>query len=297
MVLAGEEEPSPPVETAPRADPAAQRAVSVPVRSVPARTKSEVVVPAPVHTTYEVPVFTTDVQEVSDQILMQLVVVELHGNAERALQAADFHELPGGHRYLSTRGRMQTVALQRVRSVAKGHRFGGDSTWFAEQLEMMKACAEVEVLSRPQVKALLGQPAQIQVGKELPQMAYLVRTGKKTFELREVVAKPTLGLTISLTAQSVADDPDQIEISPLAISTTTLDGREPIPGVDLDVGKPIFSTRKLETSMTLTDGGPTGAIMLPGPSGRQAVLFISVYRVPKGDRPILPYPVVEPVKK
>jgi len=46
---------------------------------------------------------------------------------------------------------------------------------------------------------------------------------------------------------------------------TTLDGREPIAGVDLDIGKPIVSTRTLETSMTVVNGADPSGIVLPAP--------------------------------
>lgn len=212
--------------------------------------------------------------ESADQIEMDLLVVELRGNVQRALKEADFHEAPGGHRYIS----------------ATGSSSGRESDWLKSQLQTMKTYADVEVLSRPHVKSPLGQAAEIQVSCEPPQIAYLVRTGDKTFELREAAAQPTLGVTISLTAQSDAENPGQIEILPLKASTTTFDGREPVPGVDLDIGKPIISTRSLETSIRMTDGGETSGIVLPGPSGRNAVLFLRVRRAAKEEAQTLPNP-------
>ncbi|HEY3969745.1 MAG TPA: hypothetical protein VGM05_34695 [Planctomycetaceae bacterium] len=248
------------------AEPAAR-----PSRKIFNRASGAIVVPATAKSDAEADV------DAADQILMNLLIVELRGNVQRALKEADFHEAPGGHRYTSATGRSS----------------GAGSDWQSMQLNSMKAYAEVDVLSRPQVRSLLGQSAEIQVSGGVPEIAYLVRTGKKTFELKEAVAQPKLGIAIHLTAQAVAEDSDQIEISPLTIATTTFDGREPIPGFDLDVGKPIISTRKLETSITLTDGGETSGIMLPGPTGRQPILFISVRRVSKDGRDILPNPVTD----
>ncbi len=244
-------------------------------RKVPGynRVSGTIVVPAAVNSDADVD------PDVADQILINVFVVELRGNVQRALKEADFHESPGGHRYTSATGR------------SSGH----GSDWLAQRLEVMKAYAEIDVLSRPQVRSLLGQSAEIQVSGGVPEIAYLVRTGKKTFELKEAVVQPTLGISIHLTAQAVAEDSERIEISPLTIATTTFDGREPIPGVDLDVGKPIISTRRLETSITLTDGGETSGIVLPGPTGRQPILFISVRRVSKDGRNTLPNPVTDAV--
>jgi len=111
---------------------------------------------------------------------------------------------------------------------------------------------------------------------------------------REVVE---LHLHASLTFQEIAavvENSEQIEISPLKVSTTTIDGRQPILGIDLDVGKPIISTRKLETSIRVTDGGETSGIVLPGPPGRHAILFLSVRRLAKEEQQTITNPVVEP---
>jgi hypothetical protein len=92
-------------------------------------------------------------------------------------------------------------------------------------------------------------------------------------------AQNTLGLKVDLTPRAVPSDPELINIAPLKISFTTVDGREPIPGVDLEIGKPVISTRTLETSFTLVDGGDAIGIVLPGPEGRQPILFLTVHRV------------------
>jgi hypothetical protein len=215
--------------------------------------------------------------DVVNYVEIDMQIVELRGDVQRALKEGDFHESADGQRNASATGR----------STPRGY-----ESW-KKQLEAMKAHAEVNVLSRPTIRALLGQEVHIQVGTGISRISYLVPTGKKTFEIREAVVEPALGLTIRLTAQAVAEDSTQTEISPLNISTTTFDGRELIPGVDLDVGKPIISTRKLETSIILVAGEFSG-IVLPGPAGRQAVLFLCARIVPKEGRAVAPKPAVEP---
>jgi Flp pilus assembly secretin CpaC len=195
-------------------------------------------------------------------IVIQLLIVELRGDIQRALKEAGFRESASGNHNLSGTG------LRRER----------DSQTVNALLKIMSAHAEVDVLSRPQVRTLIGQSANIQVGTAPPRIPYLVRTGTKSFELREAASGTPLGITINLTPRA-GDDSEQIEISPLQISTTTLDGREQIPGLDLDVGKPIVSTRTLETSITLIDGAEASAITLPGPPGRQPILFLTARRM------------------
>src|SRR5262249_40830047 len=114
-----------------------------------------------------------------------------------------------------------------------------------QQLEMLRKHADLEVLSRPQIRTVMGQPASIQIGSAASKVSYFVRTGEKTFELKEATFDAPLGISFDVTPRAVEGDPDRIEISPLKICTTTLDGREPVAGVDLQIGKPIVSVRKL----------------------------------------------------
>ncbi len=207
-------------------------------------------------------------------VLMQLLIVELRGDIPRALKEAGFRESAAGSRYVS----------------GMGHRTDRDAENVSALLKTLAAHTEVDILSRPQVRTLMGQSASIQVGALPPRVQYLVRTGAKSFELREAAGVAPLGITIHLTARP-GDDPEQVEISPLKISTTTLDGREPIPGLDLDVGKPIVSTRTLETSITLVEGSEVNGIVLPGPPGRQPVLFLSIRRAKATPGEGLPNPV------
>jgi hypothetical protein len=208
-----------------------------------------------------------------EQILMKLVIIEVRGDVPRALKEAGFRETAAGHRYVSLAGD------------------GADQ--LATLLKTLALHAEIDILSRPHVRTLTGQAASIQVMQELPeQIPYLVRTGAKSFELRETARGTNLGISIQLTAQA-GDDAGQIEISPLKIATTTLDGRERIPGLDLEAGKPIISTRTLETTISVADGAEINGIAVPGPPGRQPVLFLSALRVKEARGEVLPNPLPE----
>jgi hypothetical protein len=138
----------------------------------------------------------------------------------------------------------------------------------------------IQILSRPQLRAILGQAqaAHVQVAGQ-QSVSYFVREGKDTFKLQKLDAK--LGIEFSVTPEALEGDLDRIVLSNLKISTTTLDGREPIDGSDLDAGRPIISTRTLETSLTVgTNDGYVG-FLLPAPSGRMPLLFFQVRKEPR----------------
>ncbi len=194
-----------------------------------------------------------------DPVVLQLVLIELKGNVQQALKAAGFRESASSYRFVST--------LEQP--------VGQDPDRLPAVLKTLSAHAELKVLSRPQVRTIMGQACMCQIGTTPAPIPYFVRTGTKMFELREFTTTADLGLMISLTPQP-GDDANLIDLSPLKISTTTLDGREPISGLDLDVGKPIVSTRTLETSFTLSKGTEVNGIALPGPSDHQPILFISI---------------------
>lgn len=218
-----------------------------------------------------------DAEPKVDQVLLQLVVVELRGDVQRAFKETGFRDSAAGNRFIP----------------GQAGRLESDSAALSALLKSMSNHAEVNVLSRPQVRTLMGHSASVQISSSPPRIPYLVRTGTKSFELRESDGEASLGIMIDLTPRA-DDDSREIELSPLKVSITTLDGREPIRGVDLDVGKPIISTRTLETSITLIDGAESSGIAIPGPAGRTPVLFIRGQRVKVTPGATLPSPLPEP---
>jgi hypothetical protein len=204
-------------------------------------------------------------------VRIRLWLIELRGDAKRALKEAGFSALG------RSEGRRRDPELFET---GPGN------------LESLKQNADsVDVLCAPMITANLGQVSTVEISTGPVKLPYLVQTGEKTFELKESAADGRLGMRIQLTVQPVAGQDDKLSVSPIKISMTTLDGREAIDGVDLDVGKPIVSTRTLETSMTVVNGAEPSGIVLPAPAGRQPVLFVSAQRV-REPRPgeIVPHP-------
>jgi hypothetical protein len=194
-----------------------------------------------------------------DRVEVRMRLVELRGDAKRALKAAGF----------SAVGRFEG------RPLPPGCTFFGPG-----HFELLKESADsLDVLSAPTIRTVVGQTSSIQVSSGHVPLPYFVRTGEKTFELKENAVDTQLGIRIQLAVQRVAGYDDTLSLSPIKISMTTLDGREPVAGVDLDIGKPIVSTRTLETSMTVVNGAEPSGIVLPAPAGRQPVLFLGVQRV------------------
>jgi hypothetical protein len=203
-------------------------------------------------------------------VQVQFLLIELRGDTQRALKEAGF-----------------------INGRSVSHRDSGELHEVGPSiLESLKQHADsLDVLSRPEISTVMGQTSTIQISAAPSRIPYLVRTGEKTFEMREDTPGSPLGIKIQFTVQPLPADLDQVSVSPMKISTTTIDGREPIAYVDLDIGKPIVSTRTLETSITLVNGAELSGVVLPAPAGRQPVLFVRAQRV-REPRPgeILPHP-------
>jgi hypothetical protein len=138
----------------------------------------------------------------------------------------------------------------------------------------------VITLAQPKVAVLANQQAVVSLISP-SELQYLVRQSADTFKLMKTEPKE-LGIEIKLMVSPLKDDPEQVEISPLEFSVTTLDRREKIDGLDLDVGKPVVSTRKLETSTTVKLGQVYETV-IPSPPQKVALLLLRVERVERFD--------------
>ncbi len=208
------------------------------------------------------------VEQAPEHFLIQMVVFELRGNVQRALKEAGFEEEGGGQRYVAT-------AEQSSEDSDTGRRWCPAEDFFSR----IRKSTSARVLTRPQIRTLAGQVAEISSrSSKSSKIPYLVLKDKDTFELRQMDLETPLGFNMSLTARE-GGNPDQIAISPLKLSMTIMEGREPIPDVDLDVGKPIVSTRTLETSITVFESPRVYAIAIPGLPNQQAVVLFCAQRV------------------
>ena len=133
----------------------------------------------------------------------------------------------------------------------------------------------VTVLAAPKLAVPLKRPATVQIGTE-QFFSYLVPLGHGKFEAKHTAAQE-LGMKFTLELQPVEGDDKVVEISPLEVQLSVLDGREPVEGLDLEVGKPIIATRSLKTSATMKLGA-TRMIELPSGPKTQAVLLLRVKR-------------------
>ena len=148
---------------------------------------------------------------------------------------------------------------------------GEDELWEGPAMDYLG----ITTLAAPRMTLFTKQSAtiQMQTSSVLPHLEPL---GDGKYQAKYSVAQD-LGMKITLAVQPVDGDDASVELSPLEIHITALDGREPVEGLDLEVGKPIISTRSLKTTAKMKLGA-TRLIAIPSGPKTQAALLLRVKR-------------------
>jgi hypothetical protein len=134
----------------------------------------------------------------------------------------------------------------------------------------------LDVLAAPRVTVVAGQEAAIRIGTTGPH--YFVPAQEGTY--RHMRVEEDIGTDLKVIVDTVPGDPGRAALS-LDFSLREIVGREPLPGVDLDVGPPIVRSREMKTTVTTRLGewlclGTGTASDGQGPTPRHGPLFILV---------------------
>lgn len=135
--------------------------------------------------------------------------------------------------------------------------------------------ADATTLAEPALITVENRPAMFSVQNK-KSFDYLVPEDGERFRVSKTPPHE-LGITVEFTVRTIPGEPVAVELAPLKILQATLDGREPIPGVDLDVGKPIISKRSVETTVRCVLGTPR-CVPISTIPGRQTLLLVRVSR-------------------
>ncbi len=105
---------------------------------------------------------------------------------------------------------------------------------------------KVALIASPKLRVLLDQPFQVAVGSEQP-IEYFEKRPDGFFELKKLYL-PT-GLTVAAKIQQA--ESDRVVLSDLTIVLQSVEGRQPIEGVSLDVGQPTVKTSESKLSISV----------------------------------------------
>jgi hypothetical protein len=150
----------------------------------------------------------------------------------------------------------------------------------------------VTVLAAPKLAVVARHSAVVQLQSQQI-FTYLEPLGEGTFKAKHTDPME-LGMKFVLGVQPIEADERFVELSPLEIQLAVLDGREPVDGLDLDVGKPIVATRSLKTTAKMKLG-VTRIIPIPSGPKTQAALLLRINRIDPADlRPAPPRSATSP---
>jgi hypothetical protein len=123
-------------------------------------------------------------------------------------------------------------------------------------------------LSAPRIISNVGQPAAMDVGAKVP---YMVKRPDGSFVLEQGEAE---GLHIDLEiGQATAST---VRIDRLEVKLTQLVGREPIPDVPFDIGKPRYHTRHMRVALRIS---PDKVAIIPLPVDQEQVFILVTARL------------------
>lgn len=134
----------------------------------------------------------------------------------------------------------------------------------------------VEIIASPRVMVCSNNSFEISVGSQQP-LEYFEKRPDGLFELKRLDEET--GLTIK--ANVAEGDRDRIILRDLTIRLRSIEGREPIEGVSLDVGQPIVGVRELLTTIAVHPGRDFGILLGPKASGS---LLVRAKVTPVGPR-------------
>jgi len=117
----------------------------------------------------------------------------------------------------------------------------------------------IHLIAAPQILVQNGNKAKVQILSN-QRLEYFEKREDGFFELRES-QEPT-GLLIEITAEK--DAQGKILLSPMTFSLRWVQKREAIPGLTLQVGKPILETTDYPTDILITPGKFYGILLHPG---------------------------------
>ncbi len=148
---------------------------------------------------------------------------------------------------------------------------GDDELWAARGLDAL----DVTTVVVPKLRSFAKQSVTMQM-QTFSGLPYLEPLGDGKYQAKSTVVQE-LGMKVIVAVQPIEGDDAFVELSPLEIQITALDGREPLEGLNLDVGKPIISTRSLKTTAKMKLGA-TRMIAMPSGPKTQAAMLLRVNR-------------------
>ena len=109
-----------------------------------------------------------------------------------------------------------------------------------------------QVIAEPVLSTVEGRPAQLRL--QGGEVEYFVRGANGHFRLETMQDQTGVEVQLRVSGTKAENDTRTVTVDPFEIKITTLDRREPVDGVALPVGKPVFRTFEWDATLTCHPG-------------------------------------------
>ncbi len=149
------------------------------------------------------------------------------------------------------------VLFNLAKLTVAGIEFRADETaWTWDGKDRPPSGKRVEMISSPRVVVLLNHSFEISIGSQQP-VEYFEKRPDGLFELKR--GNEQTGLSIS--ANVAQGESGKLLLRDLTIRLQSIEKREPIEGVSLDVGRPIVKTQESVATVAVKQGASWGIVL------------------------------------
>ena len=153
----------------------------------------------------------------------------------------------------------------------------GDKGWFWDGASMddrttrtqalWDSTNSISLMTAPRIRVRNGEVAEIRV-ESVQKLEYFERRSDDLFELKRMSEPTGLGILMILTLEKDG----RIRLN-LEIVLRSVEKREPVPGVTLQVGRPILQTREHKAELLVRPGKEYGILLHAGDEGQGVLIF------------------------
>ena len=184
----------------------------------------------------------------SDQILISIRIYRLEGNISGETSLTDYlwEGLDGGTTG-ATQGPLSFFVLANltIGNISSSVKIvANEKTWTWDGQDKPPKGGKVSELAAPKIMVLPGQAFQLHVGAQVP-VEYFEKQADGRFELKKIYE--STGLATSGTAELLPTG--RIKLRDLTFQSRTIEKRDRIEDVSLDVGRPHIRTQTHQTTI------------------------------------------------
>ncbi len=136
-------------------------------------------------------------------------------------------------------------------TVAGTHLLTNEKEWTWNGKEKPPETGGIELLSSPAVIVRIHESFAIESGSEVPAMQYYEKRSDGLFEIKSMDPDNCVNTGFRISSRIEEGPSNRIILKDFFFEMSSIDFREKIDGVDLDVGKPVIIKKEIKTDLAI----------------------------------------------